>query len=282
MIRGLYTGTSGMMAAMNQLNTTANNLANVNTDGYKRETSVLKAFPDMLMRRINDDGLVTFPLGSYDLAPIVGKLGTGVEYNESYIRFEQGSLQGTENDFDFALEGEGFFTVMTDEGERYTRNGNFNISKDGYLVNKHGEKVIGEKGAIRIGRNNFQVDQYGNVFVNTDLKPEDFTTKTQNEWKNMVKIDKLKLVDFAHKRYLKKQGYTLFSATDESGQARSLNIYESPKVLQGFLEKSNVNPVLEMTRMIEIQRNYEANQKMIQTADEALGKAVNQVGRGMA
>ncbi len=282
MVRGIYTGASGMMVSMDEMNTIANNLANVNTDGYKRETSVTKAFPELLIRSINNNGLVTFPLGSYDLAPVVGKMGTGVEFNENYIRFEQGSLEGTENDFDFALDGEGFFSVMTDEGEKYTRNGNFNISKDGILVDKHGNPVLGEKGIIKIGRNNFQVDKEGNIYVNSDIRPDEFTSKSGNEWKGMIKLDRLKVVDFPYKRHAIKEGYTWFKEGEFSGPARILNGNNRPNVLQGFLEKSNVNPVIEMTRMIEIQRLYEANQKTIQTHDETLGKAVNQVGRGMA
>jgi len=282
MVRGIYTGASGMMVNMKQLNTIANNLANVNTDGYKRETSVSKAFPELQIRRINDDGVVTFPLGSYDLAPVVGKLGTGVEFNESYVRFEQGSLQGTENDFDMALEGHGFFTVMTAEGERYTRNGNFNISKNGFLVDKHGNKVLGEKGAIRIGRNNFQVDDDGNVFVNQSIPPEGFTSKANNNWKNQVLLDKLKIVDFPDRRYAKKEGYTWYKEGEFSGKPFVLRGVNRPKVHQGFLEKSNVNPVIEMTRMIEVQRLYEANQRSIHTEDQMLGKAVNEVGRGLA
>jgi flagellar basal-body rod protein FlgG len=266
---------------MEELNTVANNLANVNTNGFKRETTITKAFPEMLARRLNDDGLVEFPLGSYDLAPVIGKLGTGVEFNESYVVFEQGSLQGTENDFDFALEGDGFFSVLTDNGERYTRNGAFTISNDGFLVDKNGNYVLGENGFIQVGRNNFQVDQFGNVYVNRDLEPDEFTSKTHNEWTNIQRIDRLKIVDFRHKRYLEKEGHTLYRESEHSGSASVLNDMERPKVYQGFVEKSNINPVYEMTRMIEIQRLFEANQKSIQTADETLGNAVNQVMRGL-
>ncbi len=280
MVRSIFTGASGMMVTMDELNTVANNLANVNTDGYKRETSVSKAFPELLVRRINDDGVVRFPLGSYDLAPVVGKLGTGVEYNESYVRFEQGSLITTENDFDFALEGDGFFTVMTEQGERYTRNGNFKISSDGYLVDMHGNKVLGENGFIRIGRNNFQVDKDGTIYINADYEPEDFVEKAGNEWKNMQRLDRLKIVDFPERRYLKKDGYTWYKESEFSGEAFIISDDKRPKVLQGHLEKSNVDPVVEMTRMIEINRLYEANQKVIQTADETIGR-LNSIGRGL-
>ncbi len=282
MVRGIYTGASGMMATMEEMNTVANNLANVNTDGFKRETSVTKAFPEMLIRRINDDGVVKFPLGSYDLAPVAGKLGTGVEFNESYIRYEQGSLLETGNDFDFALEGEGFLTVMTDEGEKYTRNGNFKINNDGFLTDMHGNKVLGENGFIQVSLNNFQVDKEGNVYTNSDYKLEDFADKAGNEWKNMIKLDRLKIVDFPERRYLQKDGNTWYKESDFSGQAFITEGENRPQVHQGFLEKSNVDPVVEMTRMIEINRLYEANQRVIQTGDDMLSKAITQVGRGLA
>jgi flagellar basal-body rod protein FlgG len=282
MVRSIYTGASGMMVTMEEMNTVANNLANVNTDGYKRETTVTKAFPELLIRRLNDDGQVKFPLGSYDLAPVVGKFGTGVEFNESYIRFEQGSLMETSNDFDLALDGNGFFTLHTDEGERYTRNGNFKIDNEGYLTDMHGNKVLGENGYILLERNNFQIDKDGNVYENMDYKPGDFVDKTGNEWKNMTRIDRLKIVDFPERRYLQKDGYTWYKESDFSGKAEIINGNERPQVHQGFLEKSNVDPVVEMTRMIEINRLYEANQRVIQTADDTLSRAVNQVGRGLA
>ena len=123
MLRGIYTGASGMIAQDARMDAIANNLANVDQTGYKKDLTLFKAFPDMLLRRINDDGLGITPAGSYDTMPIVGKLGTGVEVNEVYTQFDQGSLQSTENNFDLALEGQGFFTVMTERGERYTRNG---------------------------------------------------------------------------------------------------------------------------------------------------------------
>jgi flagellar basal-body rod protein FlgG len=282
MVRGLYTGASGMTTMVNEMDVVANNLANINTDGYKKETSVLKAFPEMLIRRVNDDGVVKFPLGSYDLAPVVGKLGTGVEFNESWTRYEQGSLQDTNNDFDLALEREGFFSVRTDQGERYTRAGSFTVSNEGFLVDRHGNKVLGENGPVQVGQNNFQVDKDGNIYVNGDIAPTEFTDKAGNDWKGQKKLDRLKIVDFPERRYLEKEGNTYYREGEFSGAAFVAEGDARPNVRQGFLEKSNVDGVVEMTRMIEIQRLYEANQKVIQTSDDLLGKAVNQVGRGLA
>ena len=176
MVKGLYTGASGMIALQESMNSISQNLSNVNTDGYKRETAVMKAFPEMLARRVNDDGQVVFPLGSYDKAPIAGKIGTGVEYNESYIRFEQGSLSQTDAEFDFALEGDGFFTLETPTGIRYGRNGKFTVSSDGYVVDNNGNYLLGDEGRLQIARNNFKVDKEANITINPTVAFDEFTT----------------------------------------------------------------------------------------------------------
>lgn len=280
MVRGLYTGASGMIAQMGRIDVLSNNLANVNTPSYKRDTPILKAFPEMLMRRINDDGVRTIPPGSYDLMPVIGKLGTGVEVNEVYTRFTQGAFKQTQNDFDLALEGEGFFSVQTDEGERYTRNGSFLIDKDGFLVTKDGYKVLGENGPIQIKKNNFMVDEDGNVFENSEYSndPMRLVSMEENEWNQTVLLDRLKVVNFPKLRYVKKVGESIYRETEYSDKAYIIE-NARPKVRQGFLEASNVNPVIEMVNLIEVHRNYEANQKIIQAHDAALGKVINEVGR---
>ena len=149
MLRGIYTSASGMNVMQQRLDIISNNLANVDLVGYKKDVTTMKEFPNIQIRRDFDDGLVSFPLGSYDKMPFVGKLGTGVELNESYTIFSQGSLKETTNDFDFALDGKGFIAVETEKGERYTRNGSFTIDKEGYLVTKDGLKVLGENGLFK-------------------------------------------------------------------------------------------------------------------------------------
>ena len=116
MIRGLYTGASGMSAQQVRLDAISNNLANVDTDGYKRDVAVHKAFAELLLRRTNDDGVTLNPFGSGDMAPVIGKIGTGVENNEIFTEFEQGALKQTENDFDLAMDGKGFFAIQTPYG----------------------------------------------------------------------------------------------------------------------------------------------------------------------
>jgi len=278
MVRGLYTGASGMIAQEARLDAIANNLANVDKTAYKKDLTLFKAFPDMIIRRLNDDGLGITPAGSYDTMPFVGKLGTGVEVNEVYTIYEQGSLMRTENPFDVALDGKGFFAVMTERGERYTRNGAFTLNKDGILVTHNGLPVLGENGIIKLQKNNFMINERGEILVNAalSLEPTDMVGMTQNNWEQPVVIDKLKIVDFENIRELKKEGESLYRDTEYSGPALPAEEY---KVVQGFLEKSNVNAVREMVDMIEVQRSYEANQKAMLTHDQELGRLINEVAR---
>jgi len=276
MLRGIYTGASGMISQQARMDVVANNLANVDKTGFKKDLAVFKAFPDMLIRRLNDNGLGITPAGSYDTAPFVGKLGTGVEVNEVYTDFEQGSLQRTENSFDLALEGRGFMTVQTERGERYTRNGAFTINHEGILMTHNGYPVLGENGIIRVQQNNFIVNERGEIIVNAAIPPGELASMANNDWSQPVVLDRLKLVDFENIRELKKEGDSLWRETEFSGPPLPA---ENLKVIQGFLEKSNVNIVREMVDMIEVQRSYEANQKAVQAHDTELGRLINEVGR---
>lgn len=276
MIRGIYTGASGMVAQMHRLDAISNNLANVDLNGYKKDISVEKSFPELLLRRTNDDGVINLGFASLDVAPIVGKLGTGVEQNEVYTVFDQGAMKQTENPFDVALEGKGFIAVQNGDKEVYTRNGSFVLNDQGYLVTKDGHYVLGENGPIQIKKNNFMIDEDGVIYQNSTYAgdPRRLVSLEENEWENTERVDRLKTVDFKRPRYLEKMGNSFWKATDESGPAE---IPETgrPKVRQGFLEGANVNAVQEMVEMIEVQRSYEANQRMIQAEDGLLEKLLN-------
>ncbi|HEQ72214.1 MAG TPA: flagellar hook-basal body protein [Spirochaetia bacterium] len=281
MLRGMYTGASGMIAQMHRMDAVANNLANVDLDGYKRDTAVFKAFPEMLLRRQNDEGVYTFPCGSVDTMPIVGRLGTGVELNEVFTSFEQGAMKPTGNEFDMALENKGFFAVQTGDGERYTRNGSFLLNPEGYLVTKSGDYVMGEEDPIQLQKYNFMIDADGVIWRDASVAGDAARLVNMNEvtWENMERYDRLRLVDFAEERYLAKQGNSYWQETRESGPATIIPDNLRPKVRTGYLEASNVNPILEMVQMIDVNRAYEANQKVIQSHDALAGKLINEVAR---
>ena len=241
MIRGWYIGSSGMNAQQNRLDTISNNLANVDTAGFKKDVSVSKSFPELLVRRTKADGVLQNPFGSSDAAPIIGKLGLGVETNENFTEFEQGSFRVTDEPTDFALDGQGFFAVETPLGERYTRNGNFIVGKEGILETKDGQ---------------------------INAMEDDGTDEI---------VDRMKIVRFDNERYLKKMGNSLWCPTDVSGNAYIAEGGERPRALQGLMETSNVNVVEEMVRMIEVNRAYEASQKTIQSEDSMMSTLWNKV-----
>jgi len=254
MIRGWYIGASGMNAQQARLDAISNNLANVDTTAYKKDVAVNKSFPELLLRRLNDDGVYKTHFGSADAAPIIGKIGLGVETNELYTILEQGSFKETGSFTDFALQEEGFFVVETPQGERYTRNGNFMVGKEGYLQTKEGYPVLGDKGRIYVEDIKFVAKEDGVLYSEEDME----------------EIDRLKLVRFDNERYLKKIGSNLYQDTNISGEAYSAEGFERPIVLQSYTETSNVNVVNEMVQMIDVNRAYEANQKTIQAGDSMM------------
>ncbi len=266
MVRGWYTAASGMLAQQRQLDVISNNLANLDTTSFKRDVSVQKSFPELLLRRLNDDGVIKNPFGSSDIAPIIGKLGLGVETNEVFTEFEQGSLKQTSSPADLALEGHGFFAIETPYGEKYTRNGNFMIGVEGYLMTKEGYPVMGENGRIFLQDMEYKINQDGQIYVRPITEPES----------DSVYLDRLKIVEFENDRYLSKNGTSFYLDTPLSGKAIAAEGPSRPVVVQGFIEASNVNVVNEMVRMIEVNRAYEANQKSIQAEDTMMAKLWNE------
>jgi flagellar basal-body rod protein FlgG len=182
------------------------------------------------------------------------------QMSENYIDYSQGSLVMTDNSFDLALESSGFFEVQTDNGIRYTRSGSFTRNGMGDLVTLQGYKVLSEdKTTINLEESTeFSVSAAGKVYANGK------------------EIAKLSIVDFVDKRNdLGREGFNLYYSKTGVEPERALNA----TVKQGFLESSNVSVVDSMVEMIRFQRNYEANQKSVQSEDETLTKAVNDVGR---
>ncbi|PIE98341.1 MAG: flagellar basal-body rod protein FlgF [Treponema sp.] len=269
MIRSWYTGASGMLAQQKRLDVISNNLANVDTTSFKRDVAVSKNFPELLLRRANDDGVLKNAFGSQDVAPIIGKLGLGVELNEVFTEFEQGSLKQTSSPSDIALEGGGFFCVETPAGEKYTRNGNFLVGVEGYLMTKEGYPVMGENGRLFLQDLEYTIKKDGEIYVKPITDPE----------ADAVFLDRLKIVEFENDRFLKKNGDSFYLDTQLSGTAISAEGPSRGVVIQGFLETSNVNVVNEMVRMIEVNRAYEANQKTIQAGDTMMAKLWNEVAK---
>lgn len=276
-----------MAVQQHRLDAISNNLANADTTAYKTDEPIAKAFPELLLRRVNTD-IIQLPysesvpvLGSLDKAPVVGRLGTGVELNEVFTEYTQGAMKETKNPFDLAIEGQGFYVVQTPYGERLTRNGSFMLGPEGLIVTKEGYPLLGENGPLQVKANNIVIDEDGKVFQNNKFAgaPNRLVSLEENQWDDTVMIDRLKIVNVEQPRYLQKQGGSLYLDNENSGMAMVIGEGERPKTVQGFLEASNVNPVTEMVKMIEVNRAYEANQKVIQAEDQAAEKLLTQVFR---
>ncbi len=256
MIRGLYTSGWSMLANEKKMDVISNNLANVNTNGFKRDNVVLETFPEVLTYRINDNFSKTNPSGK------VGKMELGSDVGEVFTYFKQGQLVQSSNNLDIAFKGtdSAFFTVGVPDAngnvkEYYTRDGSFVLNSQKQLVTKEGYPVIGANGIITLQGENFSVDDNGTIIENGQA------------------VDRLVIRDFADTSALRKYGSNLLTVEGDP-QERDF----TGTVVQGYTEQSNVNVVSEMVNMIEVTRAYEANQKLLQAQDETLGKAVNEVG----
>lgn len=258
MIRGLYTSGYGMLTLNRKMDVVSNNLANVNTNGFKKDGVVFEEFSEVLAKRIYDYG--NRPMNS---AEDIGNMALYNDIAEVYTDYTQGSLEDTNLNTDFAINGDNsaFFAVAVQDGEGnyrefYTRDGSFKLDDQGRLVTRSGFAVMGENGAIFLEDTNFTVNSRGEIYQND------------------VYVDTLRIRKFENPETLRKYGMNLLTVTEDTIEGEF-----GGAVLQGFIERSNVDSIREMVDMITIFRAYEANQKMIQYQDSTLDKAVNEIGR---
>lgn len=246
---GIYMSAAGAMAYEKRMQVISNNLANINTSGFKKDKGhfLIIDSPDSIKEDLEKKSIST------------GKQQPPLWLQfETITDFSAGPMKHTGNPFDLALEGDGFFCIKTEQGTQYTRNGNFSLDQDGMLVTMDGLPVLGEGGPINIEGDTFTVGVEGNISVDGNL------------------VDTIKIVGFEKPDALEKTENSLFAIADKNEVESKA---ENTGVSQGFIELSNVNAIRMMTEMIEVLRGYESYQKAIKTADEANAKAINDVGR---
>ncbi len=257
MLRGLYTAHTGLRNEQNRMDILTNNLANASTVGYKKEGSTSQAFRDVLAVKVKDSSV-----GLGNVQPI-GFNRLGVKIGENYTDYSQGSFRVTDNTYDLALSGSGFFALeyTNSAGEtstKYTRAGDFTLTQEGYLVNNDGMYVLDTQNR-RIQLNTLvdsTIDETGTIYQEGEA------------------VAQIQVADFEDYDYLEKYGDTFF----QPKEGASL-IDGTAEVKSGVLEMSNMSVVTEMVNMISVTRAYETNQKIVQTYDESLDIAVNQLGR---
>jgi flagellar basal-body rod protein FlgF len=237
MIKGIYTSATAMRQGILRQEITANNLANASTAGFKRD----RLFVQELVAAQEGSGTDPLALKS-----------------SHWTDFEPGAYDPTGNSLDLALQGRGFFVVSDGQTECYTRNGHFERTAEGRLVDERGRAVQGEGGNITLPTGVVTVQANGTVSVDDTV------------------IDRLRVVDFENLHSLRKAAGSAFTKSNEADTEAPV---ENPTIRQGFLESSNVDSVKEMVEMISTARNYEINAKLVTVQDDTLRHSANEIGR---
>lgn len=264
MVRGLYTSASGALVAESMADNVANNLANVDTSGFKQTLFQIQSTPSLDIYRIQTDPGTTpgSPLPGKSVHEEVGLLGTGAEVYDTPTSFDQGSLTSTGNPLDVAITNtaNAFFTIQTPQGVRYTRDGEFAIDSQGILRTRDGNTVLNTQGQqIKLQQ------QGGKVQIESD------GTIVQNGGV----VGQLELTQFNSLLNLRPEGVNNFVPSGNAGPSAAT----TATVEQGFVETSNANVVKSMVDLITAERWFDANEKSIMTQDNATATAISIVGK---
>ena len=258
MIRALWTSATGMQAQQTNLDVISNNIANVNTVGYKKSRA---NFEDLIYQNLRDPGVMS---SAETRVPTGMQVGIGVKLSDIAKTFTQGSLEKTDRPLDLAIQGKGFFRIeLPGGGEAYTRAGNFNVDDQGYIVTASGYRLSPN---IQITAPetllSVSISENGNVYA----------VRNEGGVQTTEELGQIKLYIFMNPPGLQAIGQNLYKQTDASGEPIEGNPNQDGfgKIAQGFLESSNVNIVEEMINLIVAQRAYEVNSKGVTTADEML------------
>lgn len=275
MIRGLYTAASGMTSQIKKQDTIANNIANVNTSGFKKSETIMTQGEEFDIYRKDSGGELSNPKKTFKK---IGKLGTGVKMAENFVAHSQGSIKETENNLDIALDGKGLFAFDTPNGIRFGRNGSFSVNNEGFLVNGNGHRLLaydfqGNLGFVRPTDANFSIGEDGSL-LGAEVSTENELLSPQNNLAvNLENVEELRdsllICEFEDLKSLQLEGDSYFY----SEQAQNLTPSAVTKTRQGYLENSDVNIVKEMVEMINCARLYETNQKVVTSQDEAIAKS---------
>lgn len=254
MLRGIYTSVSSMITLQSRQSIITNNLANINTTGYKEENLISKSFDEVMLS--NNDNYVN----GNATKQLLGNMSFGVRIDETVTNYNQGTHVATDNNMDFAIEGSGFFEVIDENNNRYyTRDGDFSVDAQGYLVTNAGYSVMGINNSTGASERIYVGN--GEIAITPD---------------NNINIDgnsmyRFRVVDFDNYDGLEKVGNNVY--TGQNG-----NLTNDVNIKQGYLEGSNVDAISTTALLMETVNEFQANQKVIQSFDSILSKIANEIG----
>lgn len=247
LIKGIYVSGSGILSRSREIDAISTNIANSRTVGFKKDITVSSSFGEGQ----------TFRLGGEEGTAEIGKTNSGVLMNEAITILDQGELEQTRRPLDLAIEGDGFFTLLLQDGNvKLTRNGQFTVREDGYLADLRGTAVLGNNGPIYVGKADVLVNGAGEVYVNG------------------AQTDKLKITRPVSMNGMLKQEDASFIA-----QANLQQLPFDGIIKQGFLEMSNTDMLSEMTGLIESSRSFQSCSQIIKMMDRVIEKTVNEIGK---
>lgn len=254
MLRGIYSSVSSMITLQERQSVITNNLANVNTTGYKEETLISKSFDEMILS--NKDNYIN----GTPTKQILGGVSFGVKIDDTITSLKQGTHISTENNTDFAINGDGFFQVEDINGEQfYTRDGSFKIDSQGYLVTNGGYFVMGI---------NNQTNSNERIYVGNSKISVTPGNNINLDGENLYSFN---VVNFENEKDLIKVGNNVYSGENPINA-------DNFDINQGYLEGSNVDYIDMTAQLMETVKEFEANQKVIQTIDSILSKIANEIG----
>ncbi|MCM2354063.1 MAG: flagellar basal-body rod protein FlgF [Pseudobdellovibrio sp.] len=273
-LKGIYTALSGAVAQSLKLDTIANNIANVNTTGFKKDQQTFSEYLTALEKEQDVMKVPRMPASIDSFYELNGGDKAFVDAAGTYTNFEQGSLKSTGGKLDVAIDGQGFFEVGTPTGVKFTRAGNFTVDGNGQLVTKDGNPVLLEGGEGEDGL--ISGDNFDNRTVRVSGTQAITISDAGEVFEGETKLGKLSVVNVANTDALQKVGNNYY--TTKENMNAEITAIKNPSLKQGFLETSNVNIINEMTDMIMAQRVFEGTQKAISAYDNMSDKLINQVG----
>lgn len=273
-MKNIWVPLSGQIAQQRKVETIANNIANANTPGFKKDELVFKEHLTALTKGADTIDLPRKEWNPDDFYRSQGAENAYVKVDGSYTDFKQGELQPTNNAFDFALFGKGFFEVLTPNGVRFTRNGSFSLNQNGEIVNNQGHKLLSPlKGSGKAE----ELPEETSIDKRIIKVPTTKKISVSNEGEIFTaqgKIGQFSVVEFKDIHALRKQGQGLYINNADNNIIRE---EIKTAVKQGFVEGSNVNAVKEMSELIKAHRHFENIQKAISTYDSMNGRGINDI-----